>query len=306
MSPKEKQAFAAKMKAARAAKRRRKTAPKAKVAKAAQRAARKVQRTARRAKRVARRAAAPKAIVVTANAQHLKAVKVNPGKRRRKLRRNPGMGGFLADVTGSFSELKSLTTPQGMLFAGAGAASAAVLGSIVAPQVAKMVPAMSQPLARGLNTATYAVAGLAPALLVKDSSKRRKFILGALGVAISEGIFPGWTADVLRKVPGISNLIPTPPVTKRLADAEATLEGLDGLGAFGRRPIGGYFAAAVKPSPKGKRLSNDLIPQPSTAPYISAGQALPLAEDLIDRPGSLASDLIDRPGALAGMSLGAF
>jgi hypothetical protein len=184
MTPKEKKAFAAKMKAARAAKAkgRSPTVTKSKAAK----------RTARKAKRTARRAAAPraKAIVVTANAEQLKAVKVNPGKRRRKLRRNPDMKGFLADVTGSFSELKSLGTPQGMIWAGAGAASSAVLGSMIAPQVAKLVPAMSQPLARGLNAATYAVAGLAPALLVKDSSKRRKFILGALGVAISEGLFP--------------------------------------------------------------------------------------------------------------------
>jgi hypothetical protein len=100
-------------------------------------------------------------------------------------------------------------------------------------------------------------------------------------------------------------MIATPPVTKALADADTTLNGLEGLGAWTKRPIGGYFAGTVKPSAKTKSLKDDLIRQPSTSPYIPAGQAMPLAGDLIDRPGALADDLIDRPGALSGLSLGA-
>ncbi len=319
MTPKQKKAFAAKMKAARAAKSKART-PAAKKASTQARTVRRAKRKTRAIKRAKKRTVKRTSAIIVSTRQPTarKVTKTNPGKRRRKTRRNPGAAGFLSDVTGCFSELKNLSKPEGMMFAGAGAASAMVLGSVLAPTIAKFVPAVSQPIARGLNAATYALAGLPPALLIKDSGKRRKFILGVLGVALSEGIFPGWSAAVLGKVPVIKGLIPKPPVSKALADADTTLQGLDGLAGFGRRPIGGYFATVAKLPSKTRSLKDDLsgimpivsLALPFDASGIPRGQAQSLAADLIDRPGALAADLIDRPGALAdslgGLRLGAF
>ncbi len=276
--------------------------------------------TKRRAKRTKRKGRArTTAVAVVTGAKGLKATRLNPRRRSapRGWLRNPlsATGGIFADFKALPGELSNLFTPQGLMWAGAGAATSAVLGAVIAPTVAKFVPVSSPLVGRFVNGGTYLVAGAVPALALRDPAKRRKFLAGAVGLALSEVIAPGWSSDALRKVPVVGSWIPTPVVSKKLNDdmlVDMPSEG--GLSGWAKRPIGGFFAkAATRPATAVRRassvkaLASDLAALAGLDPLNDRPGALAGFDPLRDRPGALAGfdPMNDRPGALAGLPLGA-
>ena len=269
----------------------------------------------RRKKRTARKAAPVRSLaVVKGPAGGLRTIKLNP--KRRKFTRGGGRGvlcnpitgasGLFADLKALPGELSSLATPAGMIWAGAGVGTSAVFGAVIAPHIANMIPVSSPMAARIANGATYALAGTVPALFIKDPSKRRKFMLGVIGMAASEFMFPGWSADVARKVPVVGKWIPTPAMPKALNDdLLESLPTTTNLGGWTKRPVGGFFAKTTGAKPvtavrKAPGTLRDLV-------QLSADLRIPSMDPLKDRSGALAGidPMKDRSGALAGLALGA-
>lgn len=266
----------------------------------------------RRKKRTARKAAPVRSLaVVKGPAGGLRTVKLNP--RRRKVARgggvlrNPitGASGLFSDLKALPGELSSLATPAGMIWAGAGVGASAVLGAVIAPYIATLIPVSSPMAARVANGATYAIAGTVPALFIKDPSKRRKFMLGVIGMAASEFLFPGWSADVARKVPVVGKWIPTPATPKALNDDLLASLPASSLEGWSKRPVGGFFAkSSAKPVTAVRKATGTL--KDGVAQLAADLRTVP-TDPMKDRSGALAGidPLKDRSGALGRLTLGA-
>jgi hypothetical protein len=319
MTKNQKAAFVARMKAARNKSARAKQPTKAKVTKAAK------PRTARRAARrsVAKSASKPTAAVVTSTTT----------TRTVSRRRNPGLRAIragaglrlpwsgLADLPADIAALPAALMPvkgdksDSMIIAvgtiGAGFVGTAVLGAVAAPLVARILPPVSPTAGRMVNSAVYLVSGVVPSLCVGNARIRRRLMAGAVGLAISEAIMPGWSSDVMRSIPGVGALIPdAPKATKPKATTSASTKSLKGLeddlmlltqdsgtpSADLTRP--GSLAALRDDAQMGNGETGAVdLPAPVYADLNRPGSLADLG-DLVIPPKPKYADL-NRPGALA-------
>ena len=316
MTKSEKAAFVRKMAAARAARAKKptKARPQAKATK---------RHAVRRASRPAAKAASKAVSAVTVTKTKTVSRRRNPSFAGLRAAagaafRMPwtGLAGLGADIAALPTALmpakgdKSDSAIIALGTIGAGFVGTAVAGAIAAPLVASVLPPVQPMVARGINGAVYLASGIVPALCVGNARIRRRLMAGAIGLAVSEVIAPGWSSDLLRNVPVIGGLIPAAPKAAKPKASTKTLKGLedDLMRLTTDTGTPQVYADLNRPGP----LSDitDDIP-PGSPVVVDQGQPTPPAYADLSRPGPL-SDLgdlgdqlpqvyadLNRPGPLA-------